>query len=154
MSFLHTLSAMVITHYNSLEDCLTDVAPLMENNLHLCEMMDKVILDCTKNNREQLANRFFVEGDPEALLMSQVNSYTEEDLELQIQNVLKTVKKSNVSYAEAILKGEDITKAVVLRKAGLGLLGNLVGDKKSGCLYRGYGCSCRGFKKILLENLL
>ncbi|WP_298486008.1 FAD-binding and (Fe-S)-binding domain-containing protein [uncultured Maribacter sp.] len=125
------LSAMVITHYHSLEDCLTDVAPLMENNLHLCEMMDKVILDCTKNNREQLANRFFVDGDPEALLMLQVSSNTEEDLEQQIHGVLKTVKKSNLSYAEAILKGGDIAKAITLRKAGLGLLANLVGDKKA-----------------------
>ena len=60
-------SAMVVTHYTSLEDCLMDVVPVMEHCLQLCEMMDKVILDCTKNNRAQMANRFFVEGDPEAL---------------------------------------------------------------------------------------
>ncbi|WP_298475687.1 FAD-binding and (Fe-S)-binding domain-containing protein [uncultured Maribacter sp.] len=125
------LSAMVITHYNSLEDCLTDVAPVMECNLQLCEMMDKVILDCTKNNREQLANRFFVEGDPAALLMLQVNAYTEEDLEKQVKAVLKKVKESNLSYAEAVLKGGDIGKAIALRKAGLGLLGNIVGDRKA-----------------------
>ncbi|WP_298505145.1 FAD-binding and (Fe-S)-binding domain-containing protein [uncultured Maribacter sp.] len=125
------LSAMVITHYNSLEDCLTDVAPVMECNLQLCEMMDKVILDCTKNNREQLANRFFVEGDPAALLMLQVNAYTEEDLEKQVEAVLKKVKESNLSYAEAVLKGGDIGKAIALRKAGLGLLGNIVGDRKA-----------------------
>lgn len=125
------LSAMVVTHYNSLNDCLTDVAPLMECDLHLCEMMDKVILDCTKNNRAQLANRFFVKGDPVALLMSEVRSNTEEDLEIQIQEVLSKVKRSNLSYDEAILRGDDISKAVELRKAGLGLLGNMVGDRKA-----------------------
>uniref|UniRef100_UPI0025BF3550 FAD-binding and (Fe-S)-binding domain-containing protein n=1 Tax=Maribacter sp. TaxID=1897614 RepID=UPI0025BF3550 len=125
------LSAMVITHYNSLEDCLTDVVPVMDCNLHLCEMMDKVILDCTKSNRAQLVNRFFVEGDPEALLMLQVNAYSEEDLDEQVKGVLRKVKESNLSYAEAVLKGADIAKAVALRKAGLGLLGNIVGDKKA-----------------------
>lgn len=69
------LAAMVVTHYQSLEDCLSDVAPVMQHSLHTCEMMDRVILDCTKNNREQLKNRFFVEGDPAALLMLEVKAH-------------------------------------------------------------------------------
>ncbi len=124
-------SAMVVTHYKTLEDCLMDVAPLMANSLHTCEMMDKVILDCTKNNRTQLANRFFVEGDPEALLMLEVKSDTEEDLALQLEKLLDTVKASGLSYASPILKDGDVNKAIELRKAGLGLLGNIVGDRKA-----------------------
>ncbi|AIM61623.1 FAD-binding protein [Cellulophaga lytica] len=124
-------AAMVVTHYTSLEDCLADVAPVMEHQLHLCEMMDKVILDCTKNNRAQLANRFFVEGDPAALLMLELKAETKADLNYLIDSLLKTIKKSGLSYANPILFGDDIKKAVELRKAGLGLLGNMVGDKKA-----------------------
>lgn len=125
------LSAMVITHYTSLEDCLLDVVPVMEHPLQLCEMMDKVILDCTKNNRAQMANRFFVDGDPEALLMLQLSAHTEEELKDAIADLLKTVAKSGLSYANPVLFGDDIPKAVELRKAGLGLLGNIVGDRKA-----------------------
>lgn len=125
------LSAMVVTHYKTLEDCLSDVAPLMAHNLHTCEMMDKVILDCTKNNRTQLENRFFVDGDPAALLMLEIKSDSEEDLESQLQQLLNTVKTSGMSYAHPVLKNDDINKAVELRKAGLGLLGNIVGDRKA-----------------------
>lgn len=125
------LSAMVVTHYKTLEDCLLDVAPLMTHNLHTCEMMDKVILDCTKNNRTQLENRFFVEGDPAALLMLEVKADTEEDLDNQLQQLLETVKKSGLSYASPILRLADVNKAIELRKAGLGLLGNIVGDRKA-----------------------
>ncbi|WP_349663674.1 FAD-binding oxidoreductase [Cellulophaga lytica] len=124
-------AAMVVTHYTSLEDCLADVVPVMEHQLHLCEMMDKVILDCTKNNRAQLANRFFVEGDPAALLMLELKAETKADLNYLIDSLLKTIKKSGLSYANPILFGDDIKKAVELRKAGLGLLGNMVGDKKA-----------------------
>ncbi|MAO16170.1 FAD-binding protein [Muricauda ruestringensis] len=124
-------AAMVATHYMTLEDCLTDVAPVMQHNLHLCEMMDKVILDCTKNNRAQLANRFFVEGDPAGILMLEVKADTEEDLEKRLRSLLKTIEKSGLSYANPILYGDDINKAIELRKAGLGLLGNMVGDKKA-----------------------
>ena len=80
-------AAMVATHYKNLEDCLSDVAPVMQHNLHLCEMMDKVILDCTKNNRAQLANRFFVEGDPAAILMLEVKADNSEKLEKEIERL-------------------------------------------------------------------
>ena len=124
-------SAMVATHYKSLEDCLMDVAPLMRHGLHTCEMMDRVILDCTKNNRAQLANRFFVEGDPAGILMLEIRSHSKEDLQEQLTALLDTVGASGLSYASPVLYGEDINKAIELRKAGLGLLGNMVGDRKA-----------------------
>lgn len=125
------LSAMVVTHYHTLEDCLTDVVPTMQHNLHTCEMMDKTILDCTKNNREQLKNRFFVSGDPAALLLLEVKSDTQEDLQEQIHALLKTIQTSGLSYSNAILNAEEGKMAAELRKAGLGLLGNIVGDMKA-----------------------
>lgn len=126
-----SFSAMIVTHYSSLEDCLTDVAPLMCHELHLCEMMDKVILDCTKNNRAQMANRFFVTEDPAALLMLECKADTETQLQEQLDQLLKTIEKSGLSYANPVLRGDDIRKAIELRKAGLGLLGNMVGDRKA-----------------------
>ncbi len=125
------LAAMVVTHYQTLGDCLMDVAPVMRHNLHTCEMMDKVILDCTKNNREQLKNRFFVSGDPAALLMLEIKANTEEDLAEQLKALQSTIQKSGRSYASPVLKGTEINKALELRKAGLGLLGNMVGDRKA-----------------------
>lgn len=125
------LSAMVVTHYECLEDCLKDVVPVMGHNLHLCEMMDRVILDCTKNNRAQLANRFFVEGDPAALLMLEIRDRTEAGLTSQLNALLATVEVSGLSYSHPVLSGDDVNKAIELRKAGLGLLGNMVGDRKA-----------------------
>jgi FAD/FMN-containing dehydrogenase/Fe-S oxidoreductase len=124
-------AAMVVTHYKTLEDCLGDVAPVMSHGLHLCEMMDKVILDCTKNNKNQLQNRFFVEGDPAALLMLEIKSDTQSGLDRQLKELLKTIDNSGLSYANPVLHGQDINKAIELRKAGLGLLGNIVGDMKA-----------------------
>ena len=124
-------SAMVVNHYRTLEDCLSDVAPVMKHGLHLCEMMDKVILDCTKNNKTQLENRFFVEDDPAALLMLELKSDSKDGLEDHLKLLLKTIETSGLSYASPVLYGRDISKAVELRKAGLGLLGNIVGDMKA-----------------------
>lgn len=124
-------AAMVATHYKSLEDCLSDVSVSMKHNLFMCEMMDKVILDCTKNNRQQLSNRFFVEGDPAGILMLEVRADSESALKKEVEGLVTSIRKSGRSYHHPVLYGEDIQKAIELRKAGLGLLGNMVGDRKA-----------------------
>ncbi len=124
-------SLMIAAHFKTISDCMKAVAPVMKHSLFTCEMMDKTILDCTKNNIEQLKNRFFIADDPEAILMLELRSNTTEDLEKQKKALLKTIEDSGLSYANPILLDKEINQALELRKAGLGLLGNIVGDKKA-----------------------
>ena len=145
------LAAMVVTHYKTLEDCLSDVAPAMQHSLHTCEMMDKVILDCTKSNKQQLVNRFFVEGDPAALLMLEVKANTKEELEKQLKALQNTINESGLSYANPILYGADISKAIELRKAGLGLLGNMVGDRKAVACIEDTAVALEDLKDFIVE---
>ncbi|NMH88093.1 FAD-binding and (Fe-S)-binding domain-containing protein [Flavivirga algicola] len=121
---------MVAAHFDSIENCLKAVEPVMKHNLYTCEMMDKTILDCTKHNKTQQENRRFIEGDPKAILMCEVRANNIEDVEGLVNNLLEDIKSSGLSYAYPILKGEAINKANNLRSAGLGLLGNIIGDKK------------------------
>ncbi len=124
-------SAVIATHYETLESCLNDVIVAMQHNLHTCEMMDDVILDCTKKNKKYEPYRFFVEGNPKALLLLELKSNTPEDLQKQVEGLLESLEISNLSYCKPVLMGEEIEMALELRKAGLGLLGNMVGDKKA-----------------------
>ena len=124
-------TAMVVSQYETLENCLNDVAVAMQHNLHTCEMMDDVILNCTKQNKKYEPYRFFVEGTPKALLLLEVKSDTVNDLQTQTEALLHSLSQSGLSYTMPVLKGEEIEMALELRKAGLGLLGNMVGDKKA-----------------------
>ncbi|MCB0465017.1 MAG: FAD-binding protein [Aequorivita sp.] len=124
-------TAMVATHYETLEACLNDVVIAMQHKLHTCEMMDNVILDCTKKNKTYEPYRFFVEGNPKAILLLELKSTSTEDLEKQIDSLLEALKVSNYSYHNPVLRSEEIDMALELRKAGLGLLGNMVGDRKA-----------------------
>ena len=124
-------SIMVAAHFETIEQCLNSVEAVMQHNLFTCEMMDKTILDCTKQNKTQLENRKFVIDDPEAILMCEVRASNFEDVQKQAEALVRTIQDSGLSYAFPILIGDDIDKAVELRKAGLGLLGNIVGDNKS-----------------------
>lgn len=123
--------ALVAAHFNSIEDCLRAVVPVMEHDLFTCEMMDKTILDCTKNNLKYSDHRFFIEDDPKAVLLLELRSDDEKDIENQVNELLKTIEANTKSYANPVLKGSDIDKAIDLRKAGLGLLGNMKSDKRA-----------------------
>lgn len=124
-------NVMVAAHFTTLQDCFRSVVPAMKHRLYTCEMMDKVILDCTKNNREQLKNRFFIEGDPAAILMFEVCDHTQEGAKKQAQALIDTLEVNKIGYSYPILEGKAIDQAMELRKAGLGLLGNIIGDKKA-----------------------
>lgn len=122
---------LVAAHFSTIQESLEAVVVAMEHNLYTCELMDKTILDCTKNNREQLLNRFFVQDDPEAILMLEVASEDKDKTAKLAQKLVEDLKNHNFGYAYPLLEGNDIEKASSLRKAGLGLLGNIVGDRKA-----------------------
>ncbi|WP_338357050.1 FAD-binding and (Fe-S)-binding domain-containing protein [Yeosuana marina] len=122
---------MVAAHFSSIQESMEAVVVAMRHNLFTCELMDKTILDCTKNNREQLKNRFFVEGDPKAILMLEICTDDDEESKALANALIADLKTNNLGYAFPKLIGSEINQALELRKAGLGLLGNIVGDDKA-----------------------
>ncbi|MHB1197215.1 MAG: FAD-binding and (Fe-S)-binding domain-containing protein [Lutibacter sp.] len=124
-------SIMVVAHFNSIQESMEAVVVAMKHNLYTCELLDKTVLDCTKNNREQFKNRFFVEGDPKALLMFEICTNSDEESNKLADKLIEDLEKNNFGYAYPKLIGSEINQAVELRKAGLGLLGNIVGDNKA-----------------------
>lgn len=137
--------SMVAVHFKSISQCMKAVAPLMKERPVTCEMMDRTILECTKNNKSQLENRFFVQGDPEAILLIEVESPQEETTHEAALRVINSLKAGNHGYCYPILTGGEINQALELRKAGLGLLGNIVGDRKA--------VACIEDTAVLVEDL-
>ena len=84
-----TQSIMVCPHFTSINESLKATVTAMNHKLYACELMDKVILDCTKNNREQAKNRFFLQGDPEAVLMLEVSADTIEEAEVLADKLIE-----------------------------------------------------------------
>ena len=126
-----TESIMVCSHFTSINESLLATVTAMKHNLYNCELMDKTILDCTKNNRDLAKNRFFLQGDPEAVLMLEVSAHTPEETEILADALIADLKKNNFGYHHPKVYGKDILKVHHLRKAGLGALGNMIGDKKA-----------------------
>ncbi len=124
-------SIMVCTHFTSINESLKATVTAMKHNLYNCELMDKTILDCTKNHRDLAKNRFFLQGDPEAVLMLEVSANTLAEAEVLADTLIADLEQNNFGYHHPKVYGADIAKVHYLRKAGLGALANIVGDKKA-----------------------
>ncbi len=124
-------NVMVASHFTSIQQCLDAVTLVMQHELYNCELMDKLILDCTKNIRSQQENRSFLSGDPAAILMLEVAANSKEAADAKAEALIAALLKANYGYAHPKIKGAKIAGVHELRKAGLGALGNLIGDKKA-----------------------
>ncbi len=122
---------MVAAHFSSINESMEAVVPAMESELYQCELMDKTILDCTKDSLKYKHYRDFLDGDPEAILMLELRGEDMNELEKQADALIARLKKYNLGYAFPKLYNDEAAKAEELRKAGLGLLGNLPGDDKA-----------------------
>ncbi|HTZ16892.1 MAG TPA: FAD-linked oxidase C-terminal domain-containing protein [Dissulfurispiraceae bacterium] len=122
--------ALVVVHLAELNDAFKANLVALKHNPGAVELMDKTILDCTKHNRKQRNNRFFIEGDPGALLIVEFARDTKEEIEKIAAELIADMKKNGFGYHFPLIWGGDIKKVWGLRKAGLGVLSNIPGDAK------------------------
>ncbi len=122
---------LVCGHFNTIDEALRANLIALKFNPSASELMDHYILECTKANPEQRMNRFFVEGDPGAILVVELRSDSAEDLAAQAQACEAAMRAAGLGYHFPFVTGADVKKVWDLRKAGLGLLSNLPGDEKA-----------------------
>jgi FAD/FMN-containing dehydrogenase/Fe-S oxidoreductase len=94
------------------------------------EMMDDRILKLTEDNVSQRNNRFFLDGDPAAILIVEFVRETVGEIDVSAAGLIEALKAAGFGYSYPIVKGKDISKVWELRKAGLGVLSNMPGDPK------------------------
>lgn len=117
---------VLCAHCHSLEDSFEANLTALKYRPVAVELMDGRILELCKGNAAAEKNRFFVEGDPEALLIAEFEG---EEMEQQAAALEAELKKGRV-YACTRVYGTDVQRVWALRKAGLGVLSTMKGDAK------------------------
>ena len=152
------VKGLMCIHFQTLEESLEANLICLKYKPGAIELMDRTILNCTRANIEQRKNRFFLQGDPGAILIVEFARHSMDELQDEKNRLEAELRNSGLGYAYPLVTGPDIPKVWALRKSGLGVLSNLPGDAKPVSLIEdtavrpdllpGY---IRDFKKILSQ---
>lgn len=121
---------MIAAHFENIHQALESVTTILNFNPRAVELMDDIILDCTKDIPAQQENRFFVSGNPEAILIIELGGGSVDENKKTAEALIKSLKAQKKGFHFPMIEGSDIPKAWELREAGLGALSNLKGDAK------------------------
>lgn len=124
-------TGLLCVHFNSIDEALRANLVALKYKPSASELIDHYILDCTRDNIEQRKNRFFVKGNPGAILVIEFLRNTREEITPVAEALIADLQQNGLGYHFPLLFGEDTKKIWTLRKAGLGLLSNLPGDAKA-----------------------
>lgn len=121
---------LLCVHFHSLDEAFLANLTALEFQPGAIELMDNKVLEQTKNNITQKKNRFFIKGEPEAVMIIEWARETTEEVQQLASETIQALKKQGMGYHFPLVTGEDIPRVWELRKAGLGVLNNIPGDKK------------------------
>lgn len=152
-------SALLCVHCQSVDESLRANILAMKHHPAASELIDHYILSCTEQNLEYRNYRFFIQGEPDAVLIIEFQGETRDQVSEAARHLEQDLREAGLGYAYPLLFGEDSKKVWALRKAGLGLLGNIPGDNKPVALAEDTAVAIedlpqyiREFDEMLLSN--
>ncbi len=125
------LVGLCILHFRDLIESLESTPAILECRPCAVELIDRMILDLTKQTGGMARFMDFVEGNPEALLMVEFYGETREELEAQLDRLVAHVKPKVPAYHS--WRSTDpaaLAKIWKVRRAGVGILQASRGDAK------------------------
>jgi FAD/FMN-containing dehydrogenase/Fe-S oxidoreductase len=126
---------LVCVHCHSIDEALRTTLVALKYGPYAVELIDDIILERADSNPEQKKNSFFVQKTPSdhfpIILVVDLSRDTRQEIEQLAQEMQAEMQAAGLGYHYPLLFGEDTKKIWTLRKAGLGLLGNLPGDEKA-----------------------
>ncbi|MBI4269859.1 MAG: FAD-binding protein [Candidatus Rokubacteria bacterium] len=124
-------TALDVIHYRDIQEALESSQAILETGPYAVELTDKVILDLARGNIEQAARMGFVQGDPGAILIVEYAGATDAEVRGKVEALEALRARARFGYTNHIALDPGEQQSIwKLRKAGLGLLLGMKGDKK------------------------
>jgi FAD/FMN-containing dehydrogenase/Fe-S oxidoreductase len=125
-------TGLVCAHFKNMDEAVRANLIALKHHPAAIEMIDDFILDCTKQNIEQRKNRFFIRGNPKIVLLMEFLRDTKKEIEETVFRLEKELRDGGYGYHYPLFtEEEEIMKVWELRKAGLGVLLNIPGERRS-----------------------
>lgn len=121
---------LLCVHFNTMLECMWGNIAALEHHPEASELVDKYILDFTVGHPTYQHNRFFIEGDPEALLIVEFRGADLKEVQAKGDALKGALQAKGLGYAYPFITGPQTNLVWDVRKAGLGLIRNLPGDEQ------------------------
>jgi FAD/FMN-containing dehydrogenase/Fe-S oxidoreductase len=124
-------TALDVIHYRDMQEALESSQAILETGPYAVELTDKMILDLARENIEQRQRAAFIQGDPAAILIVEYAGASEAEVRAKVEALEARRRREGFGYA-AHLAHDAVEQQSIwkLRKAGLGLLLGMKGDRK------------------------
>ena len=153
-------TALDVIHFKEMQQALDASQAILETLPYAMELTDKMILDLARKNIEQSKRLGFVQGDPAAILIVEYAGETESEAKSKIERLESLRTKQKIGYASTLaFAPKEVQEIWKLRKAGLGLLLGMKGEKKPIAFVEDTAVDpaklpefIRGFREILKQH--
>jgi FAD/FMN-containing dehydrogenase/Fe-S oxidoreductase len=124
-------TALDVVHYREIQEALESSQSILETGPYAVELTDKLILDLARNNIEQSQRMGFVQGDPGAILIVEYAGESDAEVRAKVEALEARRQRERFGYASHLAFDAAEQQSIwKLRKAGLGLLLGMKGDRK------------------------
>ncbi len=126
-----TMTALSVVHFEDIVQSSEAVKEILRHDPSSIEVMDKILLDRSRESLGHSSSMSFIEGDPGAILAVEFYGESEAELTGKMENLKADLEHRHLGYACVNLLDRTAQANVWnVRKGGLGLLMSIRGDAK------------------------
>ncbi|MCJ7465530.1 MAG: FAD-binding protein [Maribacter sp.] len=123
--------SVCVVHFEEVLKAISAVESILTFKPSAIEILDKTVIDLSRENLTTKRHSHFIEGNPAAILIVEFYGDTFNDVMDRPQQMIADLKARNFGYAYPLFpQGESYDDVWVIRKKGLGLMLGLKGNKK------------------------
>jgi len=123
--------SLCLVHFEKLKGALNSIKTVLEHRPAAVEIMDNEILSMARSSASLCHLTDFVVGEPAAIFVVEFLGASADDAARNAQSFADELKIKGIGYTRAVLTEPNEQQNVwAVRKAGLGLMQRIIGDKK------------------------
>jgi len=123
--------SVCVIHFSDLLEAIGSVTPILQYNPSAVEILDKIVVDLSRENLTTKRHCHFITGNPAAILIVEFYGITMEDVMDRPMRMIKDLQEKGLGYAYPLFpQGEAYEDVWLVRKKGLGLMLGIKGNKK------------------------
>ena len=124
-------SVLGVVHFATLREALESVTTILETGPSAIELFDGIAIEQTRRAPGFAHRLTFVEGNPEAVLITEYFGGSEQQLTARLNDLKRTLERSKAGYMVVPARTpEEIANVWAVRKEGLGLIMGVEGEHK------------------------